>query len=98
MHIKFKVTEKLLETVGEFGLVGAIGKENKDAPHGFWLAETAKKVTLVFPETSDKFRKDNNGPKQFVINEYTMRIFLNDVLYLQSQGIEVATEKEVVDS
>lgn len=50
------------------------------------------KVTLIFPQSSSKWKIKNNGPKCEIIYEHTLPSILNDILMIASKGIEIVIE------
>lgn len=75
------IHEKFLETFATGTLVGTIAtKYNFGVP---------KKVVLVFPESSIHWRRRNDGPVQWIVNEYVIRCLIDDVLKLREWGVDV---------
>lgn len=69
MKISVEINEKFLETCGSNSLYGALFAAARD--NNAVLADL-KEVELVFPQTSITWRGKNNGPRQYVLNEYTV--------------------------
>lgn len=87
--VKIEVSEKFLETVGNYTLSGALAKlqEPVSVPSKEWAP-----VVLVFPESTTRWREKNGNPYQYIVNEYTIRCLIEDILWLQSQGVKISVE------
>ena len=76
----FLIDEKFLEAFGTGSLVGQLDMKDGKFP---------EIIELQFPKSSLEFREKNNGPGQIIVNEYTIRCLLEDVLYLKEKGITI---------
>lgn len=86
MNHRFEVTEKFLELCATGSLIGTFATEKVD-----W--RDCESITLVFPQTTYAWRKENGGPKHYIIPEYTIPCLLKDVLHIQKMGIKVIIEE-----
>ncbi len=82
---RVEVTEKFLETFGAGTLVGTLAQRKKD----FTVPAT---VILVFPQATLGWCREHGGPPQWIVNEYTIRCMLEDVLKLREWGVDVKLE------
>lgn len=85
---RIEITEKFLELCATGTLIGTIVMQNHGWPN---------KVVLVFPQTSLAWRRDNNGPKHYVMPEFAVHLLIQDVLDLVQRGIEVRIEETISD-
>jgi hypothetical protein len=86
---RIEVTEKFLETFGTGTLMGVLAKLFQ-----FGIPRTVK---LVFPQATIGWCRAHNGPPQWIVNEYTIRCLLDDVLKLRELGVDVSLETETRD-
>jgi hypothetical protein len=88
--LTFDVSEAFLKTCGANSLTGAIGKAVESN-----LLDLGK-ITLRFPQSSRR-QLEEKGVHEMLIQEHTIHTFLDDILWLQEQGIEVKIETYTVD-
>jgi len=87
------VNERFLETFGTGTLMGTIVKMRGSS----FTRGMPKAVTLVFPETSLRWREKNGGPRLLVVTEYAVRLLVEDVLRLREMGVAVSSETTLED-
>jgi hypothetical protein len=85
---RIEISEKFLESCATATLIGTIVMQNNILPN---------RVVLVFPQTSPAWRRNNNGPRHYVMPEYTVHLLIEDVLSLVRRGIEVRIEVTICD-
>ena len=76
---EFEITEDFLEAFGAHALLGALVDKFDEVP---------KKLTLVFPQTGIRWRKEN-GPKDYIMPEYVPMCLIRDLLALVRRGVEI---------
>lgn len=76
--MKITIRQEDIEKYGANSLVGEIMSKNNGI--------MPKKICLVFPQTSTRWKKENNGPNQWIVLEHNIPCLLKDILYLQSLG------------
>ena len=92
--IKIEITEKFLEVCGSNSLTGAIINQLENI-HDF---QNLDLVILVFPQTSDAWRKANKGPREFIIPEYSLFELLKDIENLRKiHQIKIKIEKKTIN-
>lgn len=78
------ITERDLERIGDHWIMGAISRMYPNHP-----LDKLSKVVITIPETTNDFREKNGGPKQYIVNEYTIGCLMREIVSLMSQGIKV---------
>jgi len=64
---------------------------------GMTVSDDTKKVTLVFPETSLRWREQHGGPAIYLLPEYVVACLLEDIVWMMKRGIEIVIETTTVD-
>ena len=64
---------------------------------GLTVSADTKKVTLVFPQTSLRWREQHGGPAIYLLPEYVVACLLEDIVRMTKRGIEVVIETPTVD-
>ena len=75
------VNEKYLEIFATGTLIGTIAKKHKFG--------VPKQVVLVFPRASLDWCRRHAGPPQWIVNEFVLMCFVEDVLTLREWGVDV---------
>lgn len=79
-----EITEKFLSSCATGTLLGTLAIDHD--------LSKIKNVVLVFPEATISWCRKNKGPHQYIVDEFTFRCLLDDVLRLQTRGITVTTK------
>jgi hypothetical protein len=86
ISVRLEIGESDFEKIGDssiegflFESLGFSGKKFNDV----------KRVVLVFPQTTLNWKKQNKGPKEFIIYEHTIPSILCSILNLRNKGIEI---------
>ena len=81
MEHTITIDEKFLQLCGSGTLVGAIIKEVGPEKYQF-----LSKLILIFPQTTPRWKKENGGPKEFIVYEHNIPSLINDILSMQDSG------------
>lgn len=87
---RITLNEKQLEVVASRSLLGLLVT---GADRAGEEPAKAKKVILVFPQTSLAWREKHGGPDILAIPEYTIPSIIEDVIWFREHGIEVIVEQ-----
>lgn len=88
--IEIEIDEKFLELCGTGTLMGNLLSRYPEAiPEGV-------EIHLVFLQTSLGYRRVHGGPQVYLIPEYTVWCFTDDLVRLQEMGYKVVIKKREV--
>ena len=88
-YLEIIIDEKYCESFGSNSLIGHIMNLSEYNP--------PSEIHLVFKQSSLEFRKKNNGPKEWIIPEYTMMCFIKDILFLRASNINIVIKEMISD-
>ena len=80
---RIELSEKSLECCGTGTLLGLVYGSGTTFP---------THITLVFPQKSLAWCQQHNGPNQWVLNEFVLRLLIDDILLLVKRGVQISTE------
>lgn len=73
--------EQFITKLGSNSLIGYLVTQFKSIP---------KKLILKFPTSSLAYCQKNKGPFQYIVSDFNIPCFLEDVLYLISEGVKIS--------
>lgn len=90
MKITFEIPLGFFETYGTGTLPGSC------FPNNMRVTDVSE-LELVFHSTSMMWKRDNGGPHVALMTEHVPLCFLQDILWLQAQGITVSVSEKTVN-
>ena len=88
--ITIRLDEELLQGVGSSSITGRVVTEMsyKGLPD---------EIVLEFPQSSTRWREENGGPNQIILNEYNVLCLIEDLLSLIGHGVKISVQEVVED-
>lgn len=77
----FKITKKMLETMGSHSLTGRLLMDN--------IIPTDETVKLLFQQTTMDYKQKHDGPEQIIVWEHLPMVLCEDVLSLVKNGVKL---------
>jgi len=97
--ITIKINKRFLETCGTGTLFGEVTYKQYE-PYSLIKdllgQEEDKNVLIQFEQTSLEYRRKNKGPKLYIMPEYAVMCFTQDIVELISRGYNIKVEKIIV--
>lgn len=94
MNTRIYITKEVMETMGSGSLTGLLVHKLSNLGLDYSILS---EVVLVFKQTSLEWRRNNGGPDQWIMPEFSIMCLLEGVMWLNKQGIRVTVEEETID-
>ena len=82
------VDETFFENFGSGSLLGHIWNQFGKMP---------KQLTITFKQSSLEYRKNHNGPKIWMMPEYSNMCLLKDIIFLKDNGVSIEIKELLED-
>ena len=85
--IEIRIDEKFLENCGG-GLLDSLLVAGM---------KRGEEISLLFPQSSFSFKQQNGGPRQYLVQEYSVLCLVKDVLHLRDLGYKIHCREIIED-
>jgi hypothetical protein len=88
--VTVRLDEETLQGVGSASITGRVVTEMSHT--GF-----PDEIVLEFPQSSSRWRRENSGPNQIILNEYNVMCLVEDLLSIVGHGVKVSVREVIED-